>query len=75
MREERNLALKELERVRKERDDTLQQVEPLLKQVEELRLERETSDALGKERQAMMRELIRRAQRVYSRLSSENLGV
>ena len=49
MREERNLALTETERVCKERDDTLRQIEPLLKQVEELKLERETSEALGQE--------------------------
>ena len=30
------MALAELEQIRKERDDTLQQIEPLLKQVEEL---------------------------------------
>ena len=64
LREERNLALTEMERVCKERDDTLQQIAPLLKQVEELKLERETSEALGRERQAMMRELIQRTHRV-----------
>ena len=61
--------------MRKERDDTLQQIEPLLKQVEELKLERETSATLGRERRAMMLELVKRAQRVYSRLSGDNLGL
>ena len=75
MRGERNLALTEMERVCMEHDDTLQQIEPLLKQVEELKLERETSEALGQERQAMMWELIQHAQRVYSRLYGENLGL
>ena len=61
--------------MRKERDDTLQQIEPLLKQVEELRLERETSVSLVGEQQAMMLELTTRARRVYSRLSGKNLGL
>ena len=67
--------LVDLERVRKERDDTLRQIEPLLKQVEELKLERETSVTLGSERQAMMLELVQRARRAYSRLSGGNLGL
>ena len=75
MRGERNLALTEMERVCKERDDTLQQIEPLLKQVDELKLERETSITLDRERQAMMLELVQRARRAYSRLSGENLGL
>ena len=43
--------------------------------MEELKLERETSITLGRERQAVMLELVKRAQRVYSRLSGENLGL
>ena len=43
--------------------------------MEELKLERDTSATLGRERRAMMLELVKRAQRVYSRLSGENLGL
>ena len=75
LQKERNLVLVDLERMRKERDDTLRQIEPLLKQVEELKLERETSITLGREQQAMMLELVRRARRAYSRLSGGNLGL
>ena len=75
MREERNLALTKTEWVCKECDDTLRQIEPLQKQVEEIKLERETFEALGQEWQALMWELIQRAQRVYSRLTGENLGL
>ena len=53
----------------------LQQIEPLLKQVEELKLERETSVTLGRERQAMMLELVPHDRRAYSRLSGGNLGL
>ena len=75
LQEEHNLVLVDLERVRKERDDTLRQIEPLLKQVEELKLERETSVTLGREWQAMMLELVQRARRSYSRLSGENIDL
>ena len=75
LKDEHNLVLADLEWVRKERDDMLQQIEPLLKQVEELKLERETSTTLGRERRALMLQLVKRAQRVYSCLSGENLGL
>ena len=42
--------LVDLERVRKERDDTLRQIEPLLEQVNDLKLERDTFVTLGRER-------------------------
>ena len=67
--------LVELEQMRKERDDTLLQVEPLSKQVEELKEEREISEALGERRREMMRDLVKRAQRICGCFGGDHLGI
>ena len=72
---ERNVVLAELEQMHQERYEVLQQIEPLSKQVEELKEGREISELLGECHRKMMRDLMKRAQRVCARLDENHLGV
>ena len=65
---ERNAVLAQLEEAHRERDEMLQYIE-------ELKAEQEIVEVLGEHRHDMLRDLIKRAQRVCARLSGEHLGV
>ena len=56
-------------------DDTLLQIEPLAKQVEELKAQREIGEVLGEHRRDMLWDLIKRAQCVCGHLGREHLGI